>query len=144
MTDVSHRRRCHISMVSPVRQLLALITQSVETLEAACQSSGTTIPDLHTAFAPPSEDFRANPEAAEAARIIAAAALQLEAIVTPPQVSLYRIFTGVSRPRSFVDAVLLQHLLMFRSLAVSQISRLADLFGSRRYGDSARGRAASR
>ncbi|KAJ6527606.1 S-adenosyl-L-methionine-dependent methyltransferase [Mycena vulgaris] len=81
-------------MSTPVRQLLALITQSVETLEAACQSSGTTIPDLHTAFAPPSEDFRANPEAAEAARIIAAAALQLEAIVTPPQVSLYRIIGG--------------------------------------------------
>ncbi|KAJ7263588.1 S-adenosyl-L-methionine-dependent methyltransferase [Mycena haematopus] len=81
-------------MTTPIRQLLALITQSVETLEAACQSSGTTIPDLHTPFAPPSEAFRANPEAAEAARIIAAAALQLEAIVTPPQVSLYRIVGG--------------------------------------------------
>ncbi|KAF7377232.1 S-adenosyl-L-methionine-dependent methyltransferase [Mycena sanguinolenta] len=71
-------------MSTPIRQLLALITQSVETLEAACQSSGTSIPDLRTSFTPPSEDFRANPEAAEAARIIAAAALQLEAIVTPP------------------------------------------------------------
>ncbi|KAF7368277.1 S-adenosyl-L-methionine-dependent methyltransferase [Mycena venus] len=81
-------------MSTPIRQLLALITQSVETLEAACESSGTTIPDLHTAFAPPSEEFRANPEAAEAARIIAAAALQLEAIVSPPQVSLYRVITG--------------------------------------------------
>ncbi|KAF8151199.1 S-adenosyl-L-methionine-dependent methyltransferase [Mycena galopus ATCC 62051] len=81
-------------MSTPIRQLLALITQSVEALEAACQSSGTTVPDLHTAFAPSSEEFRANPEAAEATRIIAAAALQLEAIVAPPQVSLYRIITG--------------------------------------------------
>jgi hypothetical protein len=82
-------------MLTPIRQLLALITQSVETLEAACRSSGTTIPDLHSPFTPPSEAFRANPEAAEAARIIAAAALQLETIVTPPQVSLYRIVGGV-------------------------------------------------
>ncbi|KAF7377233.1 S-adenosyl-L-methionine-dependent methyltransferase [Mycena sanguinolenta] len=71
-------------MTTPIRQLLALITKSVETIEVACQSSGTTVPDLRTPFTPPSEDFRANPEAAEAARIIAAAALQLEAIVTPP------------------------------------------------------------
>ncbi|KAJ7657239.1 S-adenosyl-L-methionine-dependent methyltransferase [Mycena polygramma] len=81
-------------MSTPIRQLLALITASAETLEAACESSGTTIPDLHEPFAPPSEAFRTNATAAEAARIIAAAALQLEAMVTPPQVSLYRIIGG--------------------------------------------------
>ncbi|KAJ6506651.1 S-adenosyl-L-methionine-dependent methyltransferase [Mycena sanguinolenta] len=81
-------------MSTPIRQLLVLITQAVETLEAASQTSGTTIPDLHTPFAPPSEAFRANAEAAEAARIIGAAALQLEAIVTPPQISLYRTVAG--------------------------------------------------
>ncbi|KAJ7354209.1 S-adenosyl-L-methionine-dependent methyltransferase [Mycena albidolilacea] len=63
----------------------------VQTLEAACRSSGTLILDLHLPFTPPSEAFRANPEAAEAAHIIAAAALQLETIVTPPQVSLSHI-----------------------------------------------------
>ncbi|KAJ7898380.1 S-adenosyl-L-methionine-dependent methyltransferase [Mycena leptocephala] len=60
-------------MSTPIRHLLELITASVETLEAACESPSV---------------------AAEAARIIAAAALQLEAIVTPPQVSLYRIIGG--------------------------------------------------
>ncbi|KAK7042751.1 S-adenosyl-L-methionine-dependent methyltransferase [Favolaschia claudopus] len=81
-------------MASPIRQLLALITQSVETLEAACKYSGMAIPSLDEPFTPLSEEFRANPEAAEAARIISAAALQLEAIVSPPQVSLYRIVNG--------------------------------------------------
>ncbi|KAJ7269517.1 S-adenosyl-L-methionine-dependent methyltransferase [Mycena rebaudengoi] len=74
-------------MSSPIRQLLELITKSVDTLESA-------FPDLHELFAPPSEAFRANPAAAEAASIISAAALQLEAILTPPQVSLYRIVGG--------------------------------------------------
>ncbi|KAJ7612017.1 S-adenosyl-L-methionine-dependent methyltransferase [Mycena polygramma] len=50
-----------------------------------------TIPDLHTPFAPPSEAFRTVPAAAEAASIISVAALQLEAILTPPHVSLYRV-----------------------------------------------------
>ncbi|KAF7373903.1 S-adenosyl-L-methionine-dependent methyltransferase [Mycena sanguinolenta] len=81
-------------MSTPIRQLLVLITQAVETLEAASQTSGTTLPDLHTPFTPSSEAFRANAEAAEAARIISAAALQLEAIVTPPLVSLYRTVAG--------------------------------------------------
>ncbi|KAF7337131.1 S-adenosyl-L-methionine-dependent methyltransferase [Mycena venus] len=79
---------------TPTRQLLTLITRSIETLEASCQSSGTTIPNLHSAFTPPSQAFRSNPGAAEAARIIAAAALQLEAIVSPLQVSLYHIIGG--------------------------------------------------
>ncbi|KAJ7175090.1 S-adenosyl-L-methionine-dependent methyltransferase [Mycena crocata] len=81
-------------MSTPIRQLLELITQSVETLEATCQSSGMTIPDLHEPFTPPSEAFRTIPAAAEAASIISAAALQLEAILTPPQVALYKIVGG--------------------------------------------------
>ncbi|KAJ7473575.1 S-adenosyl-L-methionine-dependent methyltransferase [Mycena galericulata] len=81
-------------MSTPIRQLLELITQSVKSLEDACQSSGVTIPDLHEPFAPPSEAFRTIPAAAEAASVISAAALQLEAILTPPPVSLYRIVTG--------------------------------------------------
>ncbi|KAJ7612050.1 S-adenosyl-L-methionine-dependent methyltransferase [Mycena polygramma] len=81
-------------MSTPIRQLLEIITESVKALEVACEASGTTIPDLHTPFAPPSEAFRAVPAAAEAATIISAAALQLEAIITPPHVSLYRVVGG--------------------------------------------------
>ncbi|KAJ6535743.1 S-adenosyl-L-methionine-dependent methyltransferase [Mycena capillaripes] len=54
-------------MSPPIRQLLALMNSFVETLEAA---------------------------SAEAARIIAGAVLQLEAMVTPPHVSLYHIVAG--------------------------------------------------
>ncbi|KAJ7124389.1 S-adenosyl-L-methionine-dependent methyltransferase [Mycena epipterygia] len=81
-------------MSTPIRELLALITKSVNTLETTCQSSGVAIPDLHEPFAPPSEAFRAIPAAAEAASVISAAALQLAAILTPPQVSLYGIVCG--------------------------------------------------
>ena len=83
-------------MVSEVRQLLNLISDAVDKLESACASTGTSIPDLHVPFSPPSEAFRANPQAAEAANIISAAALQMEAILTPPHVSLYHIVSGVS------------------------------------------------
>ncbi|KAJ7067487.1 S-adenosyl-L-methionine-dependent methyltransferase [Mycena amicta] len=81
-------------MSTSIRQLLDILTQSVEALESACQSAGVAVPDLHEPFAPPSEAFRAVPGAAEAASIIGAAALQLEAIVTPPQISLYRVVGG--------------------------------------------------
>ncbi|KAJ6555654.1 S-adenosyl-L-methionine-dependent methyltransferase [Mycena vulgaris] len=81
-------------MSTPIRQLLEIITKSVDTLEAACQSSGVAVPNLHEPFAPPSEAFRTIPAAAEAATIISAAALQLEAILTPPHVSLYHIVGG--------------------------------------------------
>ncbi|KAF9462322.1 S-adenosyl-L-methionine-dependent methyltransferase [Collybia nuda] len=83
-----------MSSLSPIRQLLALITQSVETLEKTCVKNGTGVPDLYEPFSPPSEAFRADPVAAEAANIISAAALHMEAILTPPQVSLYRMVGG--------------------------------------------------
>ncbi|KAF9462317.1 S-adenosyl-L-methionine-dependent methyltransferase [Collybia nuda] len=81
-------------MSSPIRQLLELITESVETLEKVCAKNGTAIPNLYEPFAPPSEAFRVDPVAAEAASVISAAALHLEAILTPPQVSLYRMVGG--------------------------------------------------
>ncbi|KAG5338262.1 hypothetical protein C0989_007825 [Termitomyces sp. Mn162] len=71
-------------MVSQIRQLLSLIHDAVDKLESVCGSTGTSIPDLHTSFSPQSEAFRADPAAAEAANIVSAAALQLEAILTPP------------------------------------------------------------
>ncbi|KAG5640847.1 hypothetical protein DXG03_006828 [Asterophora parasitica] len=81
-------------MTSPLRQLLNILTESVGDLEDACAASGTAIPDLYTPFRPASEAFRGNPKAAEAANIISAAALQIEAILTLPQVSLYHIVSG--------------------------------------------------
>ncbi|KAG5633308.1 hypothetical protein DXG03_007657, partial [Asterophora parasitica] len=81
-------------MTSPLRQLLNVLTESVGDLEDACAASGTAIPDLYTPFHPASEAFRDNPKAAEAVNIISAAALQIEAILAPPQVSLYHIVAG--------------------------------------------------
>lgn len=82
-------------MVSQVRQLLNLIIDAVDKLESACDSTGSPIPDLHAPFTLESEAFRANRDAAESARIISAAALHLEAILSPPQVSLYHVVAGV-------------------------------------------------
>ncbi|KAG6868849.1 hypothetical protein C0993_008978 [Termitomyces sp. T159_Od127] len=82
-------------MVSQVRQLLNLIIDAVDKLESACDRTGSPIPDLYTPFTLESEAFRANLDAAESARIISAAALQLEAILSPPQVSLYHVVAGV-------------------------------------------------
>ncbi|THH07900.1 hypothetical protein EW146_g9170 [Bondarzewia mesenterica] len=81
-------------MSSPVRQLLELISSSISTLEKTCAENGTQIPDLDAPFSPSSEAFRTNVVAAEAANIVSAAALQLAAILTPPQVSLYHIIGG--------------------------------------------------
>ncbi|KAG6880859.1 hypothetical protein C0993_003970, partial [Termitomyces sp. T159_Od127] len=81
-------------MVSQVRHLLALITEAIETLERTCASTGTSLPDLHSSFSPQSEAFRAHPAASEAANVVSAAALQLEAILTPPHVSLYHVVAG--------------------------------------------------
>ncbi|KAF8577508.1 S-adenosyl-L-methionine-dependent methyltransferase [Ramaria rubella] len=79
------------------RQLVDLITNSLNTLENVCVQKDLTIPDLYQPFHPSSEAFRADPQAAEAAAIISAAALQLEAIFTPPQVSLYHLVCGFCR-----------------------------------------------
>ncbi|KNZ82352.1 Sterigmatocystin 8-O-methyltransferase [Termitomyces sp. J132] len=81
-------------MVSQVRQLLNLMTRAVDKLESACNSTASPIPDLYTPFTPESEAFRSNPDAAESARIISAAALHLEAILSPPHVSLYHVVAG--------------------------------------------------
>ena len=83
-------------MASQVRQLLDVLTKSVDTLEKACAERGTTIPDLYEPFTPSSEEFRADAKAGEAASIISAAAFHIAAIVAPPQASLYHYVAGVS------------------------------------------------
>ncbi|KAG5350527.1 hypothetical protein C0989_010597 [Termitomyces sp. Mn162] len=81
-------------MTSPLRQLVTLITEAADKLERAVDKTKTSIPDLNSLFAPQSEAFRIDPDVAESANIICAAASQLEAILLPPHVSLGAATTG--------------------------------------------------
>ena len=83
-------------MFQQVRQLLDLIIKSVDALEQACIESNTQLPNLDEPFYPASEVFRANLVAAEAVSVISAAAMQLDAIVSPPRNVLYHAVGGVS------------------------------------------------
>ena len=78
-----------------LRQLLELMTRSLDTLEKECELKDLDIPDLHAPFHPSSEAFRSDPIAAEAASIISTAALHLFAILAPPHVSLYQSLAAV-------------------------------------------------
>jgi hypothetical protein len=78
-----------------IRQLLGLINNAVETLDKTCTANGTKVPNLNEPFHPASEAFREDPAAAQATMLIGSAALQLAAVVLPPQVSLYNIIGGV-------------------------------------------------
>ncbi|KIK53432.1 hypothetical protein GYMLUDRAFT_178936 [Collybiopsis luxurians FD-317 M1] len=82
-------------MSSEVQQLLDTITKAVGSLQLACSRDGTSIPDIREPFEPSSEGFRNNSEVMEATRIIGAAALQLEAIIAPPQVVLFHVVGGL-------------------------------------------------
>ncbi len=77
------------------RRLLLILNDSVAVLEERARALGLPLPDLNSPFSPPSEAFRGDPACAEAASRISAAALHLEAIFTPPQVSLYHVVAGV-------------------------------------------------
>ncbi|KAJ3739061.1 S-adenosyl-L-methionine-dependent methyltransferase [Lentinula detonsa] len=81
-------------MSSEVDRLLDTITRAVKSLNLACSSGGTSVPSINEPFQPSSENFRGSVEALQAARIISAAALQLEAVVAPPQVVLYHVVGG--------------------------------------------------
>ncbi|KAF9042839.1 S-adenosyl-L-methionine-dependent methyltransferase [Hymenopellis radicata] len=83
-----------MSTNTTLRQLLVILNDSVAALEERARSLGLPLPDLNNPFSPPSEAFRGDPACAEAASRISAAALHLEAIFTPPQVSLYHVVAG--------------------------------------------------
>ncbi len=85
-----------MNVFQQVRQLLDLVTKSVDALEQACNESNAQLPSLDEPFHPASEAFRVNPVAAEATAVISAAALQLNAIVSPPRNILYQAVGGVS------------------------------------------------
>lgn len=74
-----------MKMFQQVRQLLDLITKSVDTLEQACIESNTQLPGLDEPFQPSYEAFWANSVVAETSSIISAAALHLNAVVSPPR-----------------------------------------------------------
>ncbi|KAJ8508724.1 hypothetical protein ONZ45_g9012 [Pleurotus djamor] len=80
--------------MSILRQLLKLLQDSVESLEAACQENDLPIPDLDTTFHPISEAFRMDPIAAEAARVASSAALHIAAILMPPHLTAYHVISG--------------------------------------------------
>uniref|UniRef100_A0A0W0F268 Putative S-adenosyl-L-methionine-dependent methyltransferase n=1 Tax=Moniliophthora roreri TaxID=221103 RepID=A0A0W0F268_MONRR len=86
-----------MSQSTQVQHLLQLLTDSVCSLNEICASNDTRIPDLNEPYHPASEAFRANPDAQRAAAIISAAASQLQAIFSPPQVSLYHVAAGTFR-----------------------------------------------
>lgn len=82
-------------MTSPIQELSQIISDSVASLEKVCKKNNTPFPSLDDPFSPPSESFRFDPEAAEAANKIAAAALQLAATVLPPPAALFTVVSGV-------------------------------------------------
>jgi len=84
------------AMSSILLELSNLIANSVTTLNKACAESGTPFPGLDAAFSPSSEAFRGNPEAAEAANTIAAAATQIAFMVLPPPAAMFSLVSGVS------------------------------------------------
>lgn len=86
----------HPAMTSPtsIKELSKIISDSVASLEKVCKKNKTLFPSLDEPFSPPSEAFRSDPEAAEAANKIAAAALQLAATVLPPPAALFTVVSG--------------------------------------------------
>ncbi|KAJ8502546.1 hypothetical protein ONZ45_g11654 [Pleurotus djamor] len=79
-----------LSPLALLRTLSDLISKNISILE----STNVAVPDLDAPFHPESEGFRSLPDAAEAANIISAAALQLAAVLVPPQVTLYHAVGG--------------------------------------------------
>ncbi|KAJ8469560.1 hypothetical protein ONZ45_g16849 [Pleurotus djamor] len=79
-----------LSPLALLRTLSDLISKNISVLE----STNVAVPDLDAPFHPDSEAFRSLPDAAEAVNLISAAALQLAAVLVPPQVTLYHTVGG--------------------------------------------------
>ncbi|KAJ7615368.1 S-adenosyl-L-methionine-dependent methyltransferase [Roridomyces roridus] len=82
-----------ICALPDLRQLATLILNSVTTLERISCETNTTIPNLDDAESQ-SEVFGATPEARNAARVIAAAGLQIANLVRPPREVLFDVIHG--------------------------------------------------
>ncbi|KAF9457595.1 O-methyltransferase [Collybia nuda] len=81
-------------MVSTIQQLSQLIAKSVTDLVDITSKNGFQLPELDDKLTPASEAFRQDANAAKAANVIAAAAIQLIACVLPPQESVIQITSG--------------------------------------------------
>ena len=84
------------NMFQQVRQLLDLITKSVDTLEQSCSERKIELPSLAEPFQFSQLALWGDPTAAEAVAVISAAASHLNAIVSPPKDVINSITTGVS------------------------------------------------
>lgn len=93
LASSSLRRSRAVSSLSP---LIDIINRNAASLEKAEQTNSTQLPILSQPFHPSSEAFRKDPEAAESAAQIVAAALQLAATLSPPMEAIYQIAAGVS------------------------------------------------
>lgn len=83
-------------MFQEIRQLLGLITKSVDTLEKVCTESKMEIPSLDQPLDPAQRAFWMNPVTAEAVAVATAAASHLNAILSPPHAVLNHAVGGVS------------------------------------------------
>lgn len=88
-------------MLQEVRQLLNLITKSVDALEQICSERKIGLPSLDEPLKSAHSAFWADPNAAEAVSVISAAALHLNAVVSPPQNLIHSTVAGVS-PSNFL------------------------------------------
>jgi hypothetical protein len=83
--------------LSTLTQLSNLISQSVAILERISTETGIALPDLDKpTITVESEVLRTNSAAIEAARVIAAAGLQLAALTMPPKDYVFEVVFGVS------------------------------------------------
>ncbi|KAJ7804660.1 S-adenosyl-L-methionine-dependent methyltransferase [Mycena leptocephala] len=83
--------------LSTLTQLSKLISQSVATLEQISTETGIPLPDLdNPTIAAESDVLRTNATAIEAARLIAAAGVQLAALTMPPKDYVFEAVFGVA------------------------------------------------
>jgi hypothetical protein len=93
--------------LSTLTQLSNLISQSVATLERISTETGIPLPDLdNPTIAAESDVLRTNATAIEAARLIAAAGLQLAALTMPPKDYVFEVVFGVSTLHHFDSCLL--------------------------------------
>ncbi|KAF8351885.1 S-adenosyl-L-methionine-dependent methyltransferase [Amanita rubescens] len=81
-------------MFQEIRQLLDLITKSVDTLEQACIETKMEVPSLDDPFDPAHRAFWVNPVTAEATAVATAAASHLGTVLSPPHAVLNHAVGG--------------------------------------------------
>lgn len=82
-------------MTSQLIALSQLISQSVAQIDQVCKDNNLVFPHLDEPYTSSTEEYRTNQTAADAANVIAAAALQLAATVLPTAESVSNIIFAV-------------------------------------------------